>query len=266
VLQLLAAQTGSGSDLTGSQISADKAVQVISGHACATNPQNAQPQQYTCDHVEEVQLPFETWGKNYVVTAPSGPKGTAVQYTVRVYGGLNAANLTFTPSVAGAPATIGAKSVAEFDTTSSFVVSGSDVFSIGVLQKSGQIVDPTPAAGQQQKGDPSLSFVSAVEQWRDRYIFLAPSDYDVNYADVIVPAGGVITLDGAGVTMTPTPIGGGYGVIRLTLATGSNMGTHVLTANLPVGIQVEGYGAYTSYQYPAGLDLKVITQPPPPVP
>jgi IgGFc binding protein len=266
VLHLLAAQTGSKSDLTGTQIQADKPVQVISGHACATNPQVVQPQQYTCDHVEEVQLPFETWGKNYVTTAPTGPKGAPVQYTVRIYGGVTASTLTFTPSVTGAPAMIMPKSVVEFDTNSSFHVSGDNEFAIGVVQKSGQIVDPTPAAGQQQKGDPSLSFVSAVEQWRDRYIFLAPSDYDVNYADVVVPAGISLTLDGMPVTMTPGNVGAGYGVIRLTLATGANMGAHVLTGNLPFGIQVEGYGAYTSYQYPAGLDLKAITQPPPPVP
>jgi hypothetical protein len=29
----------------------------------------------------------------------------------------------------------------------------------------------------------------------------------------------------------------------------------VLTASAPSGIQVLGYGAYTSYQYPGGLNL-----------
>ncbi len=29
----------------------------------------------------------------------------------------------------------------------------------------------------------------------------------------------------------------------------------MLTASAPVGIQVLGYGAYTSYQYPGGLNL-----------
>jgi hypothetical protein len=40
------------------------------------------------------------------------------------------------------------------------------------------------------------------------------------------------------------------------------MGAHVLEASAPVGIQVEGYGAYTSYYYPGGLDLNAIAPPP----
>jgi len=41
-------------------------------------------------------------------------------------------------------------------------------------------------------------------------------------------------------------------------------GAHVLTASAPVGLQVLGYGSYTSYQYPGGLNLKQISAPPPP--
>jgi hypothetical protein len=32
-----------------------------------------------------------------------------------------------------------------------------------------------------------------------------------------------------------------------------------------VGIQVVGYGSYTSYQYPGGLNLTLIAPPPPPI-
>jgi hypothetical protein len=34
-------------------------------------------------------------------------------------------------------------------------------------------------------------------------------------------------------------------------------------ANEPVGLQVLGYGKYTSYQYPGGLNLGKIAPPPP---
>jgi hypothetical protein len=37
----------------------------------------------------------------------------------------------------------------------------------------------------------------------------------------------------------------------------------VLTSGKPVGLQVMGYGAYTSYMYPGGLDLSQIAPPPP---
>ena len=41
-----------------------------------------------------------------------------------------------------------------------------------------------------------------------------------------------------------------------------NSGAHTLTSTQPVGIQVMGYGAYTSYQYPGGSDLTAIAPPP----
>jgi hypothetical protein len=40
----------------------------------------------------------------------------------------------------------------------------------------------------------------------------------------------------------------------------------VMTGSTPFGVQVIGYGSYTSYQYPAGLDLALIAPPPPPPP
>jgi hypothetical protein len=65
------------------------------------------------------------------------------------------------------------------------------------------------------------------------------------------------------VTATPTPVGAsGFGVMRVKLSTGQN-GAHVLVASQPVGIQVMGYGSYTSYTYPGGLDLAQIAPPPP---
>ena len=55
----------------------------------------------------------------------------------------------------------------------------------------------------------------------------------------------------------------GLGVWRVTLGAGKN-GAHTLVSQKPVGLQVMGYGSYTSYQYPGGLNLKLIAPPPPP--
>jgi hypothetical protein len=47
-------------------------------------------------------------------------------------------------------------------------------------------------------------------------------------------------------------------VVRLQLpAAGS--GVYHLHADAPVGLTVYGYGRYTSYMYPGGLDLKRLT-------
>jgi len=58
-----------------------------------------------------------------------------------------------------------------------------------------------------------------------------------------------------------TPVGTAFGVARFQLGAG-NAGAHSLQSDLPVGIQVMGYGQYTSYQYPGGADLTAIAPPP----
>src|SRR5690606_14914588 len=93
-------------------------------------------------------------------------------------------------------------------------------------------------------GDPSMSFVASVEQYRKNYVFLAPDDYDKSFADIVTPFGTKLVLDGAEVTVEPTPISSDYGVVRVPLGPG-NKGAHVLEASAPVGLQVLGYGSYT---------------------
>jgi hypothetical protein len=93
-------------------------------------------------------------------------------------------------------------------------------------------------------------------------VFLAPTDYPVSFVDIVQPMAASVELDGAPVEGMPTAIGdSGYGVRRVPLPD-THGGAHVLQASEPVGIQVMGYGNYTSYQYPGGLDLEVIAPPP----
>ena len=114
----------------------------------------------------------------------------------------------------------------------------------------------------QQKGDPAQSYMVAVEQYRKKYVFLAPTDYDVSYVDVVQPLNAMLSLDGAPVQAPVTPLSSGYGVARVLLDK-NTAGAHVLTGSEPFGIQVMGYGTYTSYQYPGGLNLGHIAPPPP---
>jgi hypothetical protein len=259
VVELFSDQTAN-SDLSGSLVQADKPVQVIGGHPCIANPSAA------CDHIEESVMPAETLGKHYVVNMPTGPKDKAVAATIRIIGNVDGTNLTYSPSVANAPASLSAGQVYEFDASADFVVTGDHEFVVGILQKSGSVVDQmgifstTPS-----KGDPSLSSAIAVEQYRLKYVFLAPDDYDLNYADVVAPMGAMLMLDGAAVTATPAQVGTtGYGTYRIKL-NNANGGTHTLVSDQPCGLQILGYGSYTSYQYPGGLDLLSIAPPPPPI-
>jgi hypothetical protein len=114
-----------------------------------------------------------------------------------------------------------------------------------------------------QQGDPDQSLATAVQQYRTKYVFLAPTDYEQNWAIVVAPMDAVISIDGATQSATFTPVANGYGVARIPLANGGG-GAHVLTTSKPAGLQVTGYGSYTSYTYPGGSDLTLIAPPPPP--
>jgi hypothetical protein len=252
-------------DFSGSQVDADKPVQIIAGIPCVEIPQDVQ----SCDHVEETVLPAQTWGQHYVVTVPTGPRGAPVGHVVRFYGNVDGTNLTYLPSVPkGCPATLNAGQVVDCGRVNAdFEVKGDHEFTVSGLMLGAEIVDPLTTSGtQRSKGDPSLTLFVAVEQYRKSYIFLAPDDYDVAYVDIVGPTGVSVTLDGAPVSTPFSAIGtSGFGVARVQLGPGQS-GSHTMTSDQPAGIQVMGYGFATSYQYPGGLNLSIIAPPLPPVP
>ncbi len=232
--------------------------QVLAGVPCIQTPIGTQ----ACDHVEESVFPAETLGRDYFVTVPTGPKGNVVGHVVRMYGNRDGTKLTYAPSKpAGAPDTLSAGQVVDLgQVKADFRVTGDQEFAVASLMLGGALLDPGAAVGT-QKGDPSMSFATAIEQYRKRYIFLAPDDYDISYVDIVYPDGASLTLDGT------TPAAGkaigstGFNIARAKLGAGK-AGAHELTSTKPVGVQVMGYGSYTSYQYPGGLDLKSIAPPP----
>jgi len=104
-----------------------------------------------------------------------------------------------------------------------------------------------------------------VEQFRKKYIFLAPDDYQVAVADILVPDGATVKLDDAALTAAPQKIGNStWSIVREPLNAGANHGTHVLTSDQPIGLQVVAFGHATGIYYPGGLNLTLITEPPPP--
>jgi hypothetical protein len=245
-------------DLSGSLIQADKVVQVITGVPCIRQPFG----EAACDHIEESVFPAETLGKHYFVSVPTGPNGDAVGHVVRIYGNADDTSLTYpglTPL--NAPTKIDAGKVYDLGVVDAdFEVLGDHEFGVGTFLLGGAVVDPQPQPGN-EKGDPAQSALAAVEQFRKKYVFLAPDDYDVSYADVVMPEGAEIVLDGVPITVTPQPISSGWAVARLLLGPGAE-GAHVLTSNQAFGLQVMGYGTYTSYHYPGGLNLSQIAPPP----
>lgn len=234
-----------GSDFSGTLVKASAPIQVLSGIACTQMPHGLE----ACDHLEETVMPVETLGQHYFVTAPTGPSGSASTYVVRLYGNVDGTQLTYPGSNPGAPAMINAGQVVELaSVTQDFEVTADHELTVAVFQ-----YGAGPMSGTRQ-GDPAQTFISSVEQYRLKYVFLAPDDYESSYADVVMPMDAEVALDGAPLGVAPAPISSGFGIARVRLGPGQG-GAHVLTSSAPVGLQVMGYGAYTSYQYPGGLNL-----------
>ncbi|MBI4699666.1 MAG: IgGFc-binding protein [Deltaproteobacteria bacterium] len=257
--EVVQAAAGAGKDLSGTLLKATKPIQVLAGMPCVTVPAEAP----ACDHVEESVFPAQTLGQHYLVARPTGPGGAPVGHEVHIYGNADATGLSYPAGKPkGAPASIDAGAVVDLGIVEmDFEIKGDQAFAVGTYLQGGSVVDPGAMPGE-QRGDPSQSLAVAVEQYRRKYIFLAPVDYEVNYVDVIQPLTAKVTLDGAQIPLGPAALGNsGFGLLRLALGPGVS-GAHVLAATEPVGIQVVGYGKYTSYQYPGGLDLRAIAPAP----
>ncbi|MBK7583186.1 MAG: IgGFc-binding protein [Myxococcales bacterium] len=249
-----------GRDFAGSLVLANKKIQVISGARCTQEPQGTP----ACDHLEETVLPAEALGTRYFVTAPTAVHGNVVGHHVRIFGNVDGTKLSYPSGTpAGAPTLISAGEVVDLEhVEQDFEVVGSSAFGVGTYMLGGMIQDPPTSAGDEDyQGDPSQSFTVPVEQYRKKYVFLAPDDYDVSYVDVVAPESASIQIDGNPVTANKHSIGSAYAVLRVKLGPG-NGGAHVLVADQPVGIQVMGYGTFTSYQYPGGADIQRISLPP----
>jgi len=245
-------------DPSGSLVQSDKPVQVIAGVPCIYNPVN----EPACDHVEESVFPAETLGKKYVVAAPTAPDGKVTGHVVRLYGNVDGTSLTYGGTVPdGAPSVINSGDVVDLGIVKQdFTVTGSAELLVGTFMLAGKLVDPE-VDEKDRRGDPSASLIAATEQFRKKYLFLAPDDYDVAYAQIVATPDVKLTLDDVAITQTPDPVSE-YVVHRVKLGPGKN-GVHTLVASNPVGLQIMGYGRYTSYQYPGGLDLARIAPPPP---
>lgn len=270
VLQLLSRQpesywqmadvNGNDGNFAGTVITANKPVQVIAGATIANVPNGVK----SADHLEETVLPAEVVGRRYAVPRPTRPGGQAGTHEVTLLAQNKAVRLTYTPERPnGCPERLGAGEHGSCGLISSnFEVQGDEPFAVATFLPGSTYYDAKAPVGA--PGDPAQSSVIAVEQYRRDYLFVAPNNYDENHALITGAPDASPSVDGAPVTIACEPIGSGSCVWRVQLSS-STGGTHRVRAERPISLQVIGYGAYTSYQYPGGFNLIRIAEPPKPV-
>ncbi|EDM81947.1 hypothetical protein PPSIR1_05753 [Plesiocystis pacifica SIR-1] len=228
-------------DLSGTVITADQPVWLAGASECANVPMY--PAVLYCDHLEELMLPLEYWGDEYV--GAHAPQRGNESYHWRVYSGEDGVTIDTTPSQPGFPVTLDKGEYHQFATQESFIFSGSGPF-LPVQYLEGQ-------SGGAGTGDPSMYQMVPTEQFLDAYAFVTGTNYTQHYAQIVRPAGGAdVTVDGQTVTDFYTV--GAWEIADFAVSEGA----HFATSEQPFGVTQVGYTSVTSYAYPGGLKLAVI--------
>ena len=265
VLEVLASHGDDADDASGSLVQADKPVQVIGGHSCANIPDATTA---ACDHLEEALFPTQILGNDYVVAYPAAVASQS-PHVLRIFAVKPDTRIEFEPAVA-APITLGPDSPPYELRLGNFTkdapgdeeppidvrVTGDKPILIAQYMQ-GQNSVPSGA------GDPSMSLAVPIAQYRSEYTFTASTTYESNFVNVIAKIGTAVTLDEEPLDGDASDVGDSdYQVIRARLPAGGS-GVHRIRADEPFGLVVYGYGRFTSYMYPGGLDLRRITVPGP---
>jgi len=238
-------------DLTGTSITADRPVMVMSGHDCAFVPYN----RWACDHLEEVMQPLDAWGQDVIVSLSAQADCLdPLPNLIRVIASKDDTRVSFQPEI-HEPVMLDRGEVFETEITGDVRVRGSHGISVSQLLL-GQDYEGRMSSSF-SKGDPSLSMVIPSEQWRARYSILSPETFTDNFVGIIAHDKQVVLIDGRVVT--------GFSPIEETELKSAQVpiagGQHTLESPMPFGVTVYGYAKYTSYMVAGGLDLNLINPP-----
>ncbi len=226
-------------ELSGSAIQSDKPVAVIGGATLMDIPILREQR---ADHGEQMIPPVQALGSEYVgvrYRTRSPPVEEEVPW--RLIGAVDGTVLTFDPPQPGAPATLSAHEVAEWNGSGPFVVSSQDAAHPFYFAQY-----MTGGGPFQGVGDPEFVNVISPAQYLRRYTFFTDPTYpETNLVIVRVKdaASGLfpdVTLDCAGVLAGWAAVGasGRYQFTRIDLSSGDfqgqngcNNGVHTITGS-----------------------------------
>lgn len=240
-------------DLTGTEIVASAPVAVFGAHDCDFIPYN----RWACDHLEEQLFPFETWGKHFVVSQSHREADEPDLW--RVLSGADDNVLRFDPESVHGEVRLGRGELVEFEAHDAFLIEAERPVMVGQFLV-GQNYSFVPNGEELPPGDPAFVLAVPVEQWRDSYNFLAPGTFDRSFVNITTHKDVFqsIVFDGESLDDEDWQMVGltEYVVLRREIQPGSHSIRSL--SDEPFGILVYGFGQYTSYMVPGGLDLEPI--------
>ncbi len=294
--EVLNLETGDfNADFTGTTVISDKPVVAFPGSEASDAPffQTLAERQCCADHLEEQAVPTRAVGKRYVLgRVPNrsravaaaggavGPFNEPEYYRVvavnpgktKVKTSLAAPYAEFVLEGVGANQTITATRDSLLEADGPVIVAD-----VQVSQDGAGVPRGLPG------GDPSLTFLPPVEQWRSDYVLLTPDKYAFDFLVISAPRAAQVFLDGAPVSAATCEVGATDGkavasstfvVYRCQLSFPTidpearppdnvkpgrqSDGVHRVQADYPVGVLVYGFDSYVSYAYAGGTELSEI--------
>lgn len=294
-------------DFTGSLVRSDGPLVAYSGSEASDAPFFSKLVDRKCcaDHLEEQLDPIRTSGQHFVATVSANrtralanagaPIGEAEQQEyfrliatsdagARVTTSLSGQYQTFTLPERGSFVTIASSHHFTIESDAPAMLS-----SVSGSQQDANVPSGLPG------GDPSLTILQPIEQFRRSYVFLTPDKYNFDFIRIVAPEGTTVLLDGRsvdgidgcsavdadGITQAEQRLRVGpspfvvytcqlsFPIIdpnKRDVATGAqkvysgaqNDGVHRVEASQKVGVVVDGFDSYVSYAYAAGTELEFI--------
>ncbi len=232
-------------DLTGTIIQTSKPVAVFGGHECAVV---APPGKSCCccDHMEEQLIPLYAWGTDYHAIKVNPRGGTSDEDYWLILSGQDGVTVHTNPPIAGIDGVkLDKGKFKYFSTSQSYEVTSDGPISVNNIMMSQECTT-------KGNGDPSLTVIPAVNQYRKDYAILTPDKYAEDWVTVIRPLDLPVTLDGSLITESFTPFGTGlyeYGYVAM------QPGSHHFSGGMEFGVIAYGFDAAVSYGYPGGMNL-----------
>ena len=287
---------GFNGDFTGTVVRADQRVSVFSGSEASDAPRFADLANRRCcaDHLEEQLFPDATLGRRFFI-GRGAPRSTALNrafVTSDSVGDFNEPEYARIVATA-AGTTVVLTSLAppddyyELEEHQSLILVADQDLEINADKPIAvlQVIASQEAVGIPNSypgGDPSITAVPPVEQYREDYVFLTPQYYAFDFLTIIAPYAAQILLDEMPLDTEQCPVSPADGLPRrmddpppewvvyrcqlsypdviglpnVRVEDGDqNDGYHTLRATEPVSIIVSGFDAFVSYSYAGGLNL-----------
>ena len=261
-------QLQSGQDMSGTIIQADKPVAFTGGDAYICY-QSATSNGGGCDSAHQMIPPIQAQGSLYVAPPYADRGGIPESIPYRIVGAVDGTQMAYDPPVAGAPASINAGQVVDFEAIGPYVATSQDEdhpFYVG------QLMTGCFTGSNNGLGDEEYVNILPPAQFLKKYVFFTDPTYPTTnlvLTRVKAPDGFKdVTVECLGVVGGWQPVGSSgqfevtnVDLLRLGVPSGTcSNGPQVAYSDGQFGVTVWGLDNYSSYAYPAGGSVASINQ------